>query len=1270
MKHKMQRMLALLLTVTMILCLFPVTVLGVESRGQEEEPKPSERSNGFLPVTHPAGRAVTDAYLSGDRATYERFTGGGNKDPLPSKYDSRDYNIVTSVKNQNPYGSCWSHAAMASIESYMIKNHIPVGNGTAATTSLNLSESQHCWFNYTYAYDAEGMLTGDRSIPDDPCLDQGGNGEMSAYTLMRWEGAADETQDALHYSNAAAVNYSGLGSQYAYQYNVCHVQNSEWIPGTNVEAVKRAIMEYGAGNISYYEDDNYNSYICNIDNTSQESENHKWANHSITVVGWDDSISASKFSPNRPSSPGAWICKNSWGTNYFDGGYCYISYEDTSMSEGYIYFFDAESIDNYQHNYQYDGTCNLASYGKGWSESIGYFEPMANNTKVANVFTANGFESLKAVSFCSWDEGLSYTVEIYRNPTEGNPSSGTLVATKSGTIAFCGYYTIPLDTSVQLSAGDTFSVVITQNVANGSSGIHTPYDASFNNEDVVYWCAWTHADHGATSFYKEPGGAWTDCPDNGDYRIKAYTDDSHFNVSAVSNNTAWGTVTVEGNVIHATPAAGYYVADYEVISGSATAVIDVNTITVTPQSDCTIRVIFAAKPTCTVQFMASGTLEGSQSALLYNQITLPNSVSVDPEGWTFSGWTETRIPSQTTDEPVFYAPGAAYTVMGNTTLYAVFTKTEGSANSAYELVTAAPVDWSGKYVITGPGKNNLVVFKGIDGEQQIENNDAPVSANINNTGITQDGSVLRNVADDYVFTLAKRGNYYTIKSPTNYWIGSRDGWLYNLSNCEASFADWKVSYDSTNSCMNISNVACNDYIYLVVDGYDQFCLSNAYTSRKTQLWKETSESVIIYWTEPIAGTHVHTPEYVPAQAPTCVDAGNTAYYYCTGCGLYFSDQACQHEITLESTLIPATGVHSYGGWSSNNDGTHKRSCSVCGNVETANCSYNSAVTEPTCTEAGYTTYTCMVCSYSYQGDSVPALGHSFGDWAVTAQPTCTEAGVKTRTCTRCSETETQSVDPLGHDYSAVVTEPTCTEEGYTTHTCSRCGDSYTDSAVNPLGHNWDEGVVTLEPTENEDGERLYTCLRCGATRTEVIPRLNQTNPFVDVAEGKYYYDAVLWAYYHDPRITSGTDATHFSPNAPCTREQIVFFLWAAAGKPAPEGNGVPFTDVKAGKYYYEAVLWAREQGITNGISESLFGVGKYCTREQIVTFLWRNAGSPEPAETENPFQDVSANAYYATAVRWAVELGVTGGTGPNTFSPKKLCTRAEVVTFLYKACAE
>ncbi len=176
------------------------------------------------------------------------------------------------------------------------------------------------------------------------------------------------------------------------------------------------------------------------------------------------------------------------------------------------------------------------------------------------------------------------------------------------------------------------------------------------------------------------------------------------------------------------------------------------------------------------------------------------------------------------------------------------------------------------------------------------------------------------------------------------------------------------------------------------------------------------------------------------------------------------------------------------------------------------------------------------------------------------------------------------------------------------------------------------------------------------------------NPFGDVKEGKYYYTPILWAYYHDPQVTGGTTADSFGWNKNCTREQIVTFLWKAAGAPEPVNTGNNFTDVKSSKYYYKAVLWAVENNITGGVGDGTkFGVGQPCKREQAVTFLWKACGSPEPTTTNSPFDDVKEGKYYYKAVLWAVENKVTGGISDLLFGVGKTCTRAQIVTFLYKA---
>ena len=204
-------------------------------------------------------------------------------------------------------------------------------------------------------------------------------------------------------------------------------------------------------------------------------------------------------------------------------------------------------------------------------------------------------------------------------------------------------------------------------------------------------------------------------------------------------------------------------------------------------------------------------------------------------------------------------------------------------------------------------------------------------------------------------------------------------------------------------------------------------------------------------------------------------------------------------------------------------------------------------------------------------------------------------------------------------------------------------------------------------TISENGFTLLNPDQTPVTEARIEPL---ANPFRDVAENKYYYEAVLWAYYHEPQITGGTgDGSTFSPNDTCTRAQVVTFLYKANGAPEVANTANPFTDVRASKYYYTPVLWAywHNPQITGGVSANTFGPNRGCTREQVVTFLWKAAGAPPAQTTENPFTDVSPDKYYYRAVLWAVENGITSGMNATTFGVGKTCTRAQIVTFLYAA---
>jgi endonuclease I len=292
----------------------------------------------------------------------------------------------------------------------------------------------------------------------------------------------------------------------------------------------------------------------------------------------------------------------------------------------------------------------------------------------------------------------------------------------------------------------------------------------------------------------------------------------------------------------------------------------------------------------------------------------------------------------------------------------------------------------------------------------------------------------------------------------------------------------------------------------------------------------------------------------------------------------------------------------------------------------------------------------------------------------------------------------------GHAWDAgtVTEQPTCEGEGTRTYTCAVCG-TVRRERVPALGHDWHTQI--LEPTCVRPGITVEACWRCGTEiETPFEPALGhawdggtvtveptKTHPgvrtfrcsrcaatrteeipfrFDDVQnEAAWYFTAVYWALNRQPNITAGTGPRTFSPSQHCTRAQIVTFLWRAFGCPEPVETEMPFADVAPDAYYARPVLWAVERGITKGTSSSTFSPNAVCTRAQAVTFLWIAAGRPEP-EAALPFADVPPEAYYARAAAWAAARGVAAGTSSTAFSPNDPCTRAQVVTMLWRLLGE
>ena len=291
------------------------------------------------------------------------------------------------------------------------------------------------------------------------------------------------------------------------------------------------------------------------------------------------------------------------------------------------------------------------------------------------------------------------------------------------------------------------------------------------------------------------------------------------------------------------------------------------------------------------------------------------------------------------------------------------------------------------------------------------------------------------------------------------------------------------------------------------------------------------------------------------------------------------------------------------------------------------------------------------------------------------EATCTTAGKEVESCV-CGETKETAI-PAAHTPEEIpAVTATCTAKGKTAgKKCSVCETILVpQEETNTLAHTLTK-VEAVEPTAVTAGNIAYwKCSVCekyfadeNATRElQASDVVRPATGFSDVKKNSYYESAVTWAV--TKSITTGATAETFDPEGNCSRGQIVTFLWRAAGQPEPKSSTSPFTDVQdARAYYYKAVLWAVEKGITNGMTETSFKPNLVCTRGQVVTFLWRYFGEPTPKSTSNSFTDVSSGSYYRSAVLWAVENGITNGMSATRFYPNAYCIRAQAVTFLHRA---
>lgn len=469
---------------------------------------------------------------------YEGKSRRRTRSVLPQQFDLRQQDLASPVKNQNPWGSCWAFGTLSAMESSAMVQKSESGSSDAEVPDY--SERHLTWFSYQQQ-EGEGII----STKGQP-FDVGGNRQIATGLLSSWAGVEEESK--VPYLTSKSQVWS-VDQEKLYD-SVGHLQNADFLPGTAVfenytaktgysldrdavNTIKKALMNNGVVDVSYYADQSrpdqtsVNGTYINNRTYAQYTDQFLTANHEVSIVGWDDDYSAENFlESRRPPGDGAWIVKNSWGKNWGNEGYFYLSYYDQSVCEFTSFYLDLPDDDGkykYDHNYQYDYLGMKSVYG-----TLRY---PSSKVSVANVFTAGSYETLKAVSSVTTEPGSKVLFRIYKNPTGDNPESGTLEAEQTETVSYGGYHTLELENPLVLNPGDRFSVV---QLITGDKGSYVPLELA-STAPVFGGDAFTNAEVEEGQSYWNQGNGWTDLANNpyksktvysGNVMIKAFTVDN------------------------------------------------------------------------------------------------------------------------------------------------------------------------------------------------------------------------------------------------------------------------------------------------------------------------------------------------------------------------------------------------------------------------------------------------------------------------------------------------------------------------------------------------------------------------------------------------------------------------------------------------------------------------------------------------------------------------------------------------------------------------
>ncbi len=1007
---------------------------------------------------------------------------------IPSEYSSKDLGYCTDVRNQGGTGSCWAFSAVASAESNILRKSL-AENGDDVT---NLSEAHLVWFTHkSLTTDVGDPTFGDGTNVSAP-YSAGGDWRRSTYTLARGAGYALEKDYPFYPYNSTYMGNYDESERYDSKVTL---NEAFLIPNENTDEIKTAVMEYGSVSFAAL-------IVMEYFNGAAYYQNqYVGTNHQMIIVGWDDNYSVDNFRAEcKPSSPGAWLVKNSYDSSWGENGYFWISYEEPSLD---TFLVQDVSLTNEEETiYQYDG------FGYQTMISVpGYYDGA-----VANVFTAEKNEAIDSVSFYTAQDNVTYEISVYKNVTKGaeNPieNGNKFSEVTAGIAKYQGYHKIKLDKVVPVSEGENFSVVVRMSVQeSGGSPIIIPVEGRSETTDGYY--SRYYSSESGQSFFTLSDLAWSppvltnqdgNTTNLNNVCVKAFTvPDNSLEIRTAEEFNAFAREVADGNSYdgknvnlmndidfaggeiipvgtESNPFKGFFKGNgYVLRNGVVDSDSDyVGIFTVLPVNaeirklgieNISVSGVYGVGALCgynegTVQHCYStGTVSGEESVgglVGINAGKVSHSYSICDVSGEYnagsfigendSGEVANSYVITSTLDPIYndYSDGIT------------------SLDSKYFSNGLAAF-----YLDEGKSTSRAKVWTKRDGVTTFLKSDDEIIYEVELYDKDSFSSMYLYVnSNDNIKELAekeKEGMTATI------YADPRHSVIYN-SVPKANmmlYVEWATDHICKDSLQFVQGVDATCYTEGNIPYYECSC-GKLYTDENAENLTTELDVIIFAFSHPLENL-VKTERV----EPTHTEDGNIEYYTCTLCGDSFSEESCVNEV--ESVVIPASG-HNHGDWITD--------------------------TEATCDTDGLMVRICSCGDRIEQ--AIPATGHSYGNWQTETESDCENDGLRVRICSVCGDRIELVIPAIGHDYELSYTDPTDDTLGYTTYTCKVCGDSYVSDYIDPITQMDFSGSVTSYLSDT-DGI-LIELIRRGEEKTAYSLTVTGNDAefiFKDILSGAY-----------------------------------------------------------------------------------------------------------------------------------------------------------------------